>query len=376
MIACTRTNVVCFGASTGSVTAGTVNNNIGTVSYVWKNAGNTTVGTTSSVPNLPVGTYTCTVTDNCPASLTCSVTITGPAAALALGTCSKTDVTCTSAGSVAAGTVTNNVGTVNYTWKNAGNTTVGTTANVGGLGAGTYTLTVTDNCSTATCNVTVAAAPSLSAPTVCVVQPSLCGSAGSVTVTSPAKGTGVQFSIDNGATWQDDNVFPNLGAGSVTGIKVKVGDCTSPAANCAASSCQQLRTISTNTENPENNIRPPSEQNTEVNVRPQNYVNTNNNVKPQSNVELPVSKIGIRAYPNPYNDHVTFVIVSPKAGYGSLEVVNMLGQKIKTVYQGHIISGSQSFEMAVPVSQRTSLFYVFKMGDEQLNGKLLQLSQK
>jgi hypothetical protein len=153
---CGKTDVTCYGASTGSVSAGTVSNAVGTVTYTWKNAAGTTVGTTATVNNLPAGTYTLTVTDNC-ASVTCTVTINQPAAALALGTCGKTDASCVGAstGSVSAGTVTNAVGTVTYTWKNAAGTTVGTTATVNNLPAGTYTLTVTDNCFTRTCTVTI-----------------------------------------------------------------------------------------------------------------------------------------------------------------------------------------------------------------------------
>ena len=350
---CSKTDVSCFGGSNGSVTAGTVSNNIGTVNYSWKNSAQVVVGITSTVNSLPAGSYTLTVSDNCPATPQCTVTIGGPSAALALGSCSKTDVTCTAAGAVAAGAVSNNIGTVNYSWKNGSNTVVGTTANVGNLSAGTYTLTVTDDCSSRTCSVTVASAPSISAPTVCIVQPSLCGSSGSVTITSPAPGTGIQFSIDNGNTWQSSNVFSNLQAGSVSGIKVKNGDCISPAADCSVSNCQQ-----------QNTVRTTVTENNESNVISQNKI-----------VEQSISKLGVKAYPNPYNDHVTFVVLSPKSGYGSLEVVNMLGQKVRTVYQGRISSGSQIFEMSVPVAQRTTMFYIFKMGDTQISGKLLQLSQ-
>jgi hypothetical protein len=224
---------------------------------------------------------------------------------------------------------------------------------VGSLAAGTYTLTVTDDCSSRTCSVTVAAAPSISAPTVCIVQPSLCGGKGSVTITSPAPGAGVQYSINNGQSWQTSNVFSNLDAGSVTGIKVQVGDCISSSVDCSASSCAPgiNKPVSSNET---------SESKTTTQTNP---------------VEEPVTKLGVKAYPNPYNDHVTFVITSPKAGNASLEVVNLMGQKIKTVFQGHINAGSQSFDMSVPYSQRTTLFYVFKMGDNELNGKLLQLGR-
>jgi hypothetical protein len=87
------------------------------------------------------------------------------------------------------------------------------------------------------------------------------------------------------------------------------------------------------------------------------------------------STVSIKAYPNPYNDKVNFVITSAQAGDGSLEVVNMLGQKIKKVFEGHIVAGSQSFEMNLGSQQPSTLIYIFRMGDKQVTGKLLQLGQ-
>ncbi|MCV2484716.1 SprB repeat-containing protein, partial [Flavobacterium sp. SH_e] len=154
--ASSKTDASCYGASTGTVTAGTVTNSVGTVSYSWKNSANAEVGTTASVSNLPAGTYTLTVTDSC-SSQTNSVTVGQPSAALALGASSKTDASCygASTGTVTAGTVTNSVGTVIYSWKNSANAEVGNTASVSNLPAGTYTLTVTDSCSSQTNSVTI-----------------------------------------------------------------------------------------------------------------------------------------------------------------------------------------------------------------------------
>uniref|UniRef100_UPI0019D1A22F choice-of-anchor L domain-containing protein n=1 Tax=Flavobacterium ustbae TaxID=2488790 RepID=UPI0019D1A22F len=151
-----KTDASCFGASTGSVTAGTVTNAVGTVSYSWKNSANTVVGTTATVSNLPAGTYTLTVSDSC-SSKSHSVTIGQPNAALALADSSKTDASCfgASTGTVTAGTVTNAVGTVSYSWKNSANAVVGTTASVSNLPAGTYTLTVSDSCSSKSNSVTI-----------------------------------------------------------------------------------------------------------------------------------------------------------------------------------------------------------------------------
>ncbi|MFH7023375.1 choice-of-anchor L domain-containing protein, partial [Flavobacterium sp. FlaQc-50] len=156
LAASSKTDVVCFGASTGTITAGTVTNAVGTVTFSWKNSSNTVVGTTATVSNLPAGTYTLTVTDSC-SSQTNSVTIGQPSAALALAASSKTDVVCfgASTGTVTAGAVTNSVGTITFSWKNSSNTVVGTTATVSNLPAGTYTLTVTDSCSSQTNSVTI-----------------------------------------------------------------------------------------------------------------------------------------------------------------------------------------------------------------------------
>ncbi|MEN2490248.1 choice-of-anchor L domain-containing protein, partial [Flavobacterium sp. B11] len=125
--ASSKTDASCFGKSTGSVTAGTVTSAVGTVNYSWKNSLNAVVGTAATVSNLPAGAYTLTVTDAC-SSQSNSVTIGQPAAALALGASSKTDASCfgKSTGSVTAGTVTNAVGTVSYSWTNSLNAVVGT----------------------------------------------------------------------------------------------------------------------------------------------------------------------------------------------------------------------------------------------------------
>jgi hypothetical protein len=76
-------------------------------------------------------------------------------------------------------------------------------------------------------------------PTVCVVQPSLCGpTTGSVTILSPL-GADYEYSIDNGGNWKAGTVFSPLAPGSVTGIKVKKlsSGCISDAANCDDSNC-------------------------------------------------------------------------------------------------------------------------------------------
>ena len=88
-------------------------------------------------------------------------------------------------------------------------------------------------------------------------------------------------------------------------------------------------------------------------------------------VEAPAT---VKAYPNPFNDKVKFAVNSPDAGNGSLEIYNLLGQKIKTVYQGRINAGNQVFEMSIPKKQQATLIYVFRVGSRQITGKLMQLN--
>ena len=87
------------------------------------------------------------------------------------------------------------------------------------------------------------------------------------------------------------------------------------------------------------------------------------------------SELKVKAYPNPFNEKINFVVTSPVTGNGTLEVYNALGQKVKTVYQGMITRGSQSFELRLPTHKASNLLYVLRVGDQRISGKILQLNQ-
>ncbi|WP_167330311.1 VWA domain-containing protein, partial [Flavobacterium denitrificans] len=142
IVGSSKTDVLCYGASTGSVSAGTVSNAVGTVTYSWKNSNNDEVGTTPTVSNLPAGTYTVTVTDSC-SSKTDTVTIGQPSNALVAAIDSKTDVNC-KGDATGAATASANGGTAGYSY--SWNTVpVQTGATASNLVAGTYIVTVTDS---------------------------------------------------------------------------------------------------------------------------------------------------------------------------------------------------------------------------------------
>lgn len=139
-VSTTKTDVRCFGNSTGIATAigagGTT-----PYTYSWNNG-----SSTASINTLSAGTYTVTVTDANGCSTNTSVTINQPSAALSLsGTTSN--INCFD---VPTGSITTSVsgGTMpySYLWNN-GNSNSSLTS----LASGTYTITVTDayGCSTA-----------------------------------------------------------------------------------------------------------------------------------------------------------------------------------------------------------------------------------
>ncbi|MGB4400925.1 MAG: gliding motility-associated C-terminal domain-containing protein, partial [Daejeonella sp.] len=135
-----KTEVLCFGESTGSIDL-TVSGGTGPYVYIWSNG-----QTTQDLNNIGAGTYTVTVTDTKGCAATLPITISQPAS-LALST-SLTDVLCFS-GSTGAINLSVSGGTAPYSYSWTGGVT---TEDRTDLAPGTYTVTVTDanNCSVST----------------------------------------------------------------------------------------------------------------------------------------------------------------------------------------------------------------------------------
>lgn len=132
-------NVNCFGGSSGSIQVSATG---GTLPY-------SGVGTFTG---LSAGPYSYTVTDNNGCFSTCSSTLTEPSAPLSGFTFVINDANCFSVGDGRIGSnVSNAVGTVHYSWSPSG----GTGPQATGLLAGTYTVTVSDDCSSFTSSQTI-----------------------------------------------------------------------------------------------------------------------------------------------------------------------------------------------------------------------------
>ncbi|MFN5911885.1 MAG: hypothetical protein ACK45H_11155, partial [Bacteroidota bacterium] len=201
----TITNVLCNGASTGSISLA-VSGGIATYTYNWSNG-----GTGSSISGLMAGTYTVTVTDNTGCTASETYTISQPSAITATASATTTSLLCfgnqTTLSVVASG------GTAPYTYSLNGGTFQ--SSNSFTVGAGSYTVTVRDanNCQVNSNTVVITQPSALSAS---ISAGSIACFGGTTTLTVSASGgtTAYQYSL-NGGSYQASNTF-TVGTGAYT----------------------------------------------------------------------------------------------------------------------------------------------------------------
>jgi gliding motility-associated-like protein len=127
------TNVTCNGTATGAVDL-TVTGGTGTYSYLWNNN-----AVTQDLSGVLAGNYSVTVTDGNSCSASVAVSVVEPSQPLTANAVA-TDVTCNGTNDGSVGLFVSG-GTTPYvfSWDN-----LATTQNISGLGAGDYSVTVTD----------------------------------------------------------------------------------------------------------------------------------------------------------------------------------------------------------------------------------------
>ena len=85
-------------------------------------------------------------------------------------------------------------------------------------------------------------------------------------------------------------------------------------------------------------------------------------------------ELGVKAFPNPFGNSVTFSFVSPKSGNALLEIYDFAGRKLGVVYQGIVGAGMQkNILYNVPSFQKVPMVYKLSVGNKFVNGKLLPL---
>jgi len=150
-------NVKCFGTPTGTVTAAGTGGTL-PYTYLWPQL----PSTLSSVSNVPIGTYTCIITDLNGCSITQSISVTQPSAIVLTST--VTAANCNLANGSATVTISGGSAPYSQIWSVTGSTTTVQA----GVAAGTYTINVQD---ANTCTVALSATiPNLSGPTISITS--------------------------------------------------------------------------------------------------------------------------------------------------------------------------------------------------------------
>ncbi len=334
--------IVCNGGTatvTIAATGGTA-----PISYTFNGQTNTT-GVFTGVSAGTGLAYIITDANKC-GPVTGTINVTQPPAISLSSAGVTTPIACNGGTATVTIAATGGTGTISYTFNGQTNTTGVFT----GVSAGTnlaYSITDANKCGPVTGTINVTQPDVLAAPTICVVQPSLCTSTGSISVLSPT-GTGYQYSIAGSDKWQYETTFSGLLAGSSPSVIVQSpqGCISSAASSCDASNCVlPLTTQTTATTDPTQPSKIAADQTT------------------------------VKAYPNPFNNEVKFVVNAAHAGNGTLEIFNVLGQKVKTVYHGYVPAGVNNFDLNLPGQKNANLIYRFILDNKLVTGKLIQLNQ-
>ncbi|MCB0540474.1 MAG: gliding motility-associated C-terminal domain-containing protein, partial [Bacteroidetes bacterium] len=220
-----KTDIDCFGASTGAIDATVSGGTVATsYTYAWSSSNGFTANT-EDINNVATGTYTLTITDDNNCTETATVTLNQPATVeIAID---MTPVNCFGGndGTLTASVTAGGTAPFAYQWDaNAGNQTGATASN---LSAGTYTVEVTDanNCTyTESATVTQPSAP-LSL-TIDSTDISCAGyDDGTATVVATGGTPNYTYSWTN-ANGQTSATVTNLGSGAVSVTVTDANNCT------------------------------------------------------------------------------------------------------------------------------------------------------
>ncbi|HYD19831.1 MAG TPA: SprB repeat-containing protein, partial [Flavipsychrobacter sp.] len=208
-------NNQCYNGTSGSVSA-LPTGGMQPYSYLWQ-PGNYT---TQAVNNLAAGSYTCTITDFLNNAITQTVTITQPSTPFVASVINTVTPLCGQQNGSISVSVSGGAPGYTYSWSPYGGTTsIGT-----GLGAGTYTCTVTDAIG---CTVTVSDTLPLAgafSTTPAGTNPDCFGTNTGSAIVTPIGGTSpFTYLWSNGQTTQTAS---NLAAGTYTVTVTDANRCT------------------------------------------------------------------------------------------------------------------------------------------------------
>jgi hypothetical protein len=216
----TVTNVTCNGGQDGAVA---IVRGGGATPYSYSIDG-VNYQSTASFGGLSAGTYTLYIRDALGCEATSTFTVTQPAA-ITFAPTSSTNASCGNSDGAILVSATGGVGAIQY---KLGNGAYQGSGSFTGLAAGNYTITAKDanNC---TASVTVAVEDNGGATFTVVNWTNIScynGTDGTITLAATGGAGALQYSINNGSSYQSSGVFTNLGAGTYYAIVKDAAQCT------------------------------------------------------------------------------------------------------------------------------------------------------
>lgn len=200
------TNVACFGGNTGNATIG-VTGGTPPFTYLWSNG-----QTTPTANNLVAGIYSVTATDAFGCVASTSITITQPTVLVA-NAVSTNPICFGNTNGTATASAVGGTSPYSYVWTSAGSPT---TSAVTGLGAGTYSVTITDALGCVqNASVTLVNPPTLSTA-ITTLNVSCNGACDGTATATVSSGTPPYTYLWNNPTAQTTATATGLCAGSFT----------------------------------------------------------------------------------------------------------------------------------------------------------------
>jgi hypothetical protein len=200
-----------------------------------------------------------------------------------------------------------------------------------------------------------------------------------VDVTNPVNGLKYSATQPGNPSNSIGDITPSQGSPNVHFTGLTAGDgytiTVSTIAGAGSAACSATSECETNPDPPaQNSVVDPTNATKNKEVKKANDLNkVSDNVTDTYTITLP-SGTSVKPLPNPYTDKVRFNLVSGVSGLATLEIHNVLGQKIAVVYQGHIQAGVEiSKEFYVPSKDRGTLIYTFRVGEQKVSGKLVPI---
>src|SRR5690606_16062126 len=89
--------------------------------------------------------------------------------------------------------------------------------------------------------------------------------------------------------------------------------------------------------------------------------------------DLPlVEFVKIKAFPNPFSELLRFEFVSPRSTHARIEIFDIKGRKVKTVFDADVESDVNYNAEFVPTSETSGVyFYRLTLGQEVFDGKVI-----